>query len=122
MRELSNKLNEDVKKSLIQNRELVEQGEALLDAQERLATEVRMRTEKIQIQNSAIEQFIKYNTEALIKPQAKLKQVIETFQGDTDLHQFLKVSGEELTEVVNSIRETILSEENLNREKIRPHD
>jgi hypothetical protein len=104
-----------VKESKVLNQELIVQSKELKKAQQALKEEVTIRAKALENQNEAIEQYIHHNTDTLKNPLHQLSLAVNEFNGETQLHLFLKLSLAELNQVIASINQTLQSETKLNR-------
>ena len=116
---LNKQLQNDVRKSKSVNKSLVQQSRQLRKAQEQLEFEVGKRTEILEQQEKAIQEYIHINTVVIHEPIRELHQKIEGLPDNEMLTIMLKASANELSQVLESIKSTVESQQQINRNKIR---
>lgn len=99
-----------VAKTTEQHALFINQQKQLQHAQQKLEAEVHSRTQLLQNQNNAIEQYIQYNTTELKEPLERLKQSLSQLQQAGMLSNLLHMSVAELEGVTTTIATSLENE------------
>lgn len=115
-------LSEKIGRVRSQNKLLKEKAAVLRETQESLQEKIRERTLQLQTQNEALEQYIFYNTNSLQEPLERLMKAAERIDDGNHLLAMTVSSCNDLNHVIQNIKRTIESEEELSRNRIASYE
>jgi hypothetical protein len=114
----STELGYRVAESRALNQDLINTATSLRDAQQRLRDEVARRTNELEKQNTAIQEYIYHNTRTITGVETDLSAAMENFKGNSQLHLLLQISHLELKQVILEIKTRLETNEKLERSHI----
>lgn len=117
--QLNEQLSKNVRQAKQTNQLLIKKSNELRQAQIQLNQEVKRRTLTLKDQQEAIESYIHLNTTVLLNPVQQLNVELDQLPNNTLLSTMLMASRDELNEVLRSIKNTLESQEKLDRKKIK---
>lgn len=97
------------------NQDLISTADSLRDAQKKLHDEVAKRTNELEKQNTAIQEYIYHNTRTMTAVETDLSAAMENFKGTSQLHMLLQISHLELKQVMLEIKTRLETNERLER-------
>lgn len=113
---------ERVRESRKLGRKLEQFNQELKRAQAHLEDEVSNRTEMLRKKNQSVEAFIRLNTTELVQVVDELLASMQKVHSSSTYADKLKLSSDELAQVVESIRTSLEQNTLLNRKVIRSHE